>query len=50
MPLVNSLWLVVASDDPTRPLYFFTAFGAGVISFLSPCVLPIVPAYLSFIT
>lgn len=27
-----------------------TAFGAGLISFLSPCVLPLVPAYLSFIT
>jgi cytochrome c-type biogenesis protein len=26
-----------------------TAFGAGVLSFLSPCVLPLVPAYLCFI-
>lgn len=26
-----------------------TAFGAGVISFLSPCVLPLVPGYLSFV-
>jgi cytochrome c-type biogenesis protein len=26
------------------------AFGAGVISFLSPCVLPLFPAYLSYIT
>ena len=26
-----------------------TAIGAGVISFLSPCVLPLVPAYLSYI-
>lgn len=26
------------------------AFGAGLVSFLSPCVLPIVPAYLSVIT
>ncbi|WP_029009637.1 cytochrome c biogenesis CcdA family protein [Azospirillum halopraeferens] len=25
------------------------AFGAGVLSFLSPCVLPLVPAYLCFI-
>ena len=44
------LALILASADPTRPLYFLTAFGAGVISFLSPCVLPIVPAYLSLIT
>ncbi|MEM9201106.1 MAG: cytochrome c biogenesis protein CcdA [Actinomycetota bacterium] len=26
------------------------AFGAGLISFLSPCVLPIIPGYLSLIT
>lgn len=26
-----------------------TAFAAGIISFLSPCVLPIVPGYLSFV-
>ena len=26
------------------------AFGAGVLSFLSPCVLPLVPSYLSFVT
>ena len=26
------------------------AFGAGVLSFISPCVLPLFPAYLSFIT
>jgi cytochrome c-type biogenesis protein len=29
---------------------FAVAFAAGVISFLSPCVLPIVPGYLGFIT
>ena len=27
-----------------------TAFGAGIISFLSPCVLPLVPAYMSYVT
>ena len=26
------------------------AFGAGLISFLSPCVLPLIPGYVSFIT
>ncbi len=26
------------------------AFGAGLISFLSPCVLPLIPAYVSFMT
>ena len=29
---------------------YLAAFGGGVVSFLSPCVLPIVPAYLSIIT
>ena len=29
---------------------YLVAFAAGVISFLSPCVLPIVPGYLSIIT
>ncbi len=28
---------------------FTAAFAAGVISFLSPCVLPLVPAYVSYI-
>jgi len=27
-----------------------TAFGAGIISFISPCVLPVYPAFLSYIT
>src|SRR5947209_10596506 len=26
------------------------AFGAGVASFLSPCVLPLIPSYVTFIT
>ena len=29
---------------------FFAALGAGFLSFLSPCVLPLIPSYLSFIT
>jgi cytochrome c-type biogenesis protein len=29
---------------------YLAAFGGGVVSFLSPCVLPLVPAYLSMIT
>lgn len=28
----------------------FLAFGAGVLSFLSPCVLPLIPAYIALIT
>lgn len=28
----------------------FIAFGAGVLSFISPCVIPLYPAFLSYIT
>jgi cytochrome c-type biogenesis protein len=31
-------------------LGFLVAFGAGLLSFLSPCVLPLVPSYLGFLT
>lgn len=32
------------------PLGVLVAFGAGVLSFLSPCVLPLVPGYLSLVS
>jgi len=32
------------------PLGFLVAFGAGMLSFLSPCVLPLVPAYVSMVS
>ena len=32
--------------DPSAPI----AFAAGVVSFLSPCVLPLVPGYLSYMS
>src|ERR1700688_3254793 len=32
------------------PLGIAVAFGAGILSFLSPCVLPLVPGYLSMVT
>ena len=31
-------------------LSLYIAFGAGLLSFLSPCVLPLLPSYLAFIT
>lgn len=34
----------------TGSLGYIAAFGGGVISFASPCVLPLVPAYLSIVT
>jgi cytochrome c-type biogenesis protein len=52
---------VIASSGPAlllglqrisnvSPLAYVLAFGGGVISFLSPCVLPLVPGYLSLVT
>lgn len=32
------------------PAAFLAAFAAGVVSFVSPCVLPLVPGYLSFVS
>src|SRR5262249_59523755 len=32
------------------PVNLFVAFSAGAFSFLSPCVLPLFPSYLAFIT
>lgn len=29
---------------------YFIAIGAGLISFLSPCVLPLIPGYISFVS
>ena len=29
---------------------YLIAIGAGVISFLSPCVLPLIPGYVSFVS
>lgn len=34
----------------TPDVTYAAAFGAGIVSFASPCVLPIVPGYLSMIT
>ena len=45
MPVMPVLATAVSGN-----LYLLTAFGGGVVSFLSPCVLPIVPGYLSLVT
>ncbi len=39
--------LVSAVLDPASGIAIPVAFGAGLISFLSPCVLPLVPGYIS---
>ncbi len=38
------------SSDPAAGVTVFAALGAGVVSFLSPCVLPLVPGYLSAVS
>jgi len=38
------------STDPAAGVGIFAALAAGVVSFLSPCVLPLVPGYLSAVT
>ncbi len=34
----------------THNITFFFAFSAGFLSFVSPCVLPLIPSYVSYIT
>jgi cytochrome c-type biogenesis protein len=36
--------------DSISQISLFAAFSAGLLSFVSPCVLPLVPSYLSYIT
>jgi cytochrome c-type biogenesis protein len=38
------------ATDPAAGVGVFAALGAGLVSFLSPCVLPLVPGYLSAVT
>jgi cytochrome c-type biogenesis protein len=38
------------STDPASGVGIFAALAAGIVSFLSPCVLPLVPGYLSAVT
>ncbi|MFQ5598327.1 MAG: cytochrome c biogenesis CcdA family protein [Nitrospiria bacterium] len=36
--------------EPTGNISYMIAFSAGFLSFISPCVLPLVPSYVSYIT
>lgn len=38
------------SQDTLKNMGLVIAFSAGLLSFLSPCILPLIPAYVSFIT
>lgn len=45
--------VVALATHPTisaDPLGLLVAFGAGMLSFLSPCVLPLVPGYVSMVS
>jgi cytochrome c-type biogenesis protein len=41
---------LLASTDPASGVGIFAALAAGIVSFLSPCVLPLVPGYLSAVS
>jgi cytochrome c-type biogenesis protein len=45
----NGLFIDLASEGVTLPTYP-VAIIAGLLSFLSPCVLPLVPAYLGYLS
>jgi cytochrome c-type biogenesis protein len=42
--------LAAAAADPSSGIGVLAALAAGVVSFLSPCVLPLVPGYLSAVS
>jgi cytochrome c-type biogenesis protein len=42
--------IAAISSNPAAGVGIFAALAAGVVSFLSPCVLPLVPGYLSAVT
>jgi cytochrome c-type biogenesis protein len=44
------VFLAEVSTDPAAGVGIFAALAAGVVSFLSPCVLPLVPGYLSAVS
>jgi cytochrome c-type biogenesis protein len=44
------VFLAAVSTDPASGVGILAALAAGVISFLSPCVLPLVPGYLSAVS
>jgi cytochrome c-type biogenesis protein len=42
--------IAALSTDPAAGVGILAALAAGIVSFLSPCVLPLVPGYLSAVT
>src|SRR5262249_62319048 len=44
------VFIAVLRSPPAAGVGIFAALAAGIVSFLSPCVLPLVPGYLSAVT
>jgi cytochrome c-type biogenesis protein len=47
---VTALLALGSRISDVNVLAYLAAFGGGVVSFLSPCVLPLLPGYLSMVT
>ena len=47
--LVGETMLTSAEGSPVSASMVLMAFGGGILSFLSPCLLPLVPAYVAFV-
>jgi cytochrome c-type biogenesis protein len=47
---VSAILALGSRINDVNLLAYLAAFGGGVISFLSPCVLPLLPGYLSMVT
>lgn len=45
----NGLYINLTIEGASTPTYFI-AILAGLLSFLSPCVLPLVPAYIGYLS
>ncbi len=43
------IWLNIGSGGSATSLNALVAFFAGLVSFLSPCVLPLIPAFLAYL-
>jgi cytochrome c-type biogenesis protein len=50
MEAMSALLALGSRISDVNALAYIAAFGGGVVSFLSPCVLPLVPGYLSMVT
>jgi cytochrome c-type biogenesis protein len=40
----------MSSSADFQTIAYPVAFGGGILSFLSPCILPLIPSFVAFIT